>query len=88
MARALKLPALTVHILFSPDPASVFLNPTAHATDPTLGKVTPQLVVTEETRTQQGGRRKLVIAPPAAGYFLVDYVSVLPAGGGVASSVL
>eukprot|EP01043_Picozoa_sp_COSAG02_P023615 COSAG02_NODE_1266_length_13539_cov_216.818824_7_plen_281_part_00 len=64
---------------------SVFLNPTAHATSPTLGKVTPRLVVAEETSSQRDGRREVIIAPPAAGqgYFMVDYVSVLP-GGGVA----
>ena len=65
---------------------SVFLNPTADATSPTLGKVTPRLVVTEDTaRKSTKGCREIVIRPPAAGegYFMVDYVSALPARGGL-----
>lgn len=60
---------------------SVFLNPTAHATNPTLGKVKPRVVMTEDTTRTGVGRRELSITPPAAGqgYFMVDYVSVLPA---------
>ena len=70
--------------------AEVFLNPLAHATTPDLGRVLPLLNVSaaavaaapEEVVT----RAVSLLLPPAAGggVVLIDYVSALPANGGIA----
>lgn len=65
----------------------LYLNPTADATNPSLGHVTPRLRVTEQTTGAQLGKREVNLLPPGVGegYVLYDYISALPVDGGIST---
>ena len=66
----------------------VFFNSLAHATEPDLGRVAPRLNVSAASAapSQGGAVARTVALQPGDGHVLVDYVSALPADGGIASA--
>ena len=62
----------------------VYLNPTAHPTAHDLGSVTPRMNFTAPSAGEQPGSMRKVSLQSVQGTVKIDYVSALPADGGIA----